>query len=440
MRRASFASSLTLCKVWFFASTVVFAQTAPALTCDPVPVDKPTGNRDQIAARARATARSGRNSEARSLFNWLIEQNPNDQEAWLGISQVNAWDRCLDKAEQGYRILLSRNPRDVEARAGLIDVLMWQSRWDETQANLDEGLGLSPNAPDLLLREAKLTFWSGNATLAADQLDNAVQKGARGEEVKLLRRQVYLEQLRTVMRVDSFPAGYANIYTWGMQALYRAQRFELTLGTILYRHSGGVDPLLIDGRHSAGIVYHPGIGSLAGLSVGFGAPVHFVPTVETKAFALFPVGRVFSGYFAYALWQYGTHKSVHIFAPAFAYSLRDDFHLELRWWTSYVVLHTQPGVGDSARTGLVHSVGLLGRVQLAPDLNVGATYTYGIQLDENPIISRLFPLRSHIAALFSDWVLGDHIGMQPLFGFERRQAPYTVVTILSAEMGVCWRW
>ena len=255
------------------------------------------------------------------------------------MSLVNAWDGCLEQAESGYNLLLTLNPRDAEARAGLIDILTWQGRWDEVLANLEAGVRLNPRNPTLLMRQAKLLYWSGDVTAATDILRQARQQGARGEEVENLRRRLYSDQLRTMMRIDKFPAGYPQVYSWGMQELHRMHRWELSLGTTLFRHSGGGVDSMVDGRHVAGVAYYPGIASSVGLNLGFGSPARYVPTFETKAWALFPLGHLFSGYFAYALWQYGTHKSVHMFAPAVGYTVIDGINIELRWWTSYVVLH-----------------------------------------------------------------------------------------------------
>jgi len=418
----------------------LLASEAAATPCEPVRVQPDSEQRDKVLERAREAAHSGRLAEARSLFHWLTERNPTDQEAWLGLSLVNAWDGCHEQAEGGFRYLLQRNARDVEARAALIDVLTWRAEWPRVWEQLDAGLALDPNAPALLYRQAKLTFWSGDASLARARLQLAVRNGAHEPEVKFLGRQLFLDQLRTFMRVDTFPAGYPNIYSWGMHALHRLNRFEIMLGTSLYRHSGGREDMMVDGRHHAGLLYHPAMATSVGVSVGFGSPARWVPDLEARLWTVFPLVKTFSGFFSYAIWQYGQHKSVHIFAPALGYTIRDELSLELRWWSSYVALHTPPQVGDAPRTGLVHSIGLLGRVRLAPELTVGATYTYGTQLDENPIISRLFPLRSHVASFFSDWALAFHYGIQPQLGFERRQAPHTAVHILSGEMGVYWRW
>lgn len=430
-------------RLWRLCPTLALAfvsHLAAGATCEPSPIEPVSEQRDKVLEQARDAARSERFAEARSLFHWLITKQPTDQEAWLGMSLVNAWTGCNTEAKVGFRYMLQLNAHDVEARAGLIDVLTWETAWNQVWTNLDQGLALDPHAYALLYRQARVTYWSGNAPLALERLNLAIRYGAHDAQVKALRHQLYLEQLRTFMRVDSFPTGYSNIYTWGMQALQRTDKFELSLGTTLYRHSGGNEDMIVDGRHSLGVQYHPAMATTTGLGIGFGAPAHWVPDFETRAWAMFPLVSSFSGFISYGLWQYGSHKSVHIFAPALAYTLHDDFSLELRWWSSYVILHEPPRIGDAPRTGVVHSIGLLGRARLAPELSVGASYTYGTQLDENPIISRLFPLRSHITSFFSDWALGYHYGVQPGLGLERRSAPNTTVYILTADLGVYWRW
>lgn len=426
--------------IWSFVAGVTLSRAAAAAPCEPRPVEPPNQDREEVLALARAAAHDGRYSEARSLFYWLVEQRDQDQEAWLGMSLVDAWSGCLDRAEEGFRLLLARNARDTEARAGLIDVLSWKTEWDNAWANVHAGLALDPSSPALLLRESKLLFWSGDATRAADRLRRAEREGATPEDTKPLRSQLYLRQVHSTLRFDAFPAGYADVYTWGLSGLQRAGRFELGVGTLLYRRSGGKTRMLADGRHSVEVRYHPSIGTLLGLSAGFGLPSHWVPTAEGKAWGVFPIGSLFSGFFAYGLMQYGTHKSVHIFAPAFGFSPGDGVHLEARWWTAYVAIHDAPDPSEPLRSGFAHSIGFAGKTRLVPELTLSASYVYGTQLDENPIISRLFPLKSHIATLSASLALNERCGVEPMLGFERRRSTAAAVSIFSAELGAYFRW
>lgn len=443
MPRVPFAPARCLLALGAVIAAVAFAFSPPAAAspCVAAPIKPETEDRDQILAEARAYARSDRYRQARALFRWLIDKQPTDQEAWLGVAQVDAWEGCYGKAEQELRDMLARNPRDLEARAGLIDVLMWEARWDEAATHIERGLAFDAQASALLLRQAKLLYWSGEVARALEVAEHAQRHTPNDEDIRALRRRLYRGQARALARVDSFPSGLPSLYTLGGQGIQRAGKFELSAGTLLYRYTGGglVDPL-VDGRHTFGVLGHPGVGATAGMSVGFGAPAHWVPSFEAKVFASIPVAGRVSGYFAYAWWQYRTNKTVHIFAPALVYSPREDIHLELKWWTSYVVLEPLSENSTALRTGVVHAVGLLGAMRVLPQLTLNASYVYGAQLDENPALSQLFPLRSHVATVFGEWALGNDYGVQPLLGFERRQSPMTVVLILSAETGIYVRW
>jgi hypothetical protein len=100
---------------------------AALLLYDSLLTQRPDFN-DAALGRAQVLAWSGHLDEARGAYRKLIAKDSTDREARLGSAQVSAWKGDLTAAEQEYRTLLGRNSRDVEARVGLGYVYLWQGR------------------------------------------------------------------------------------------------------------------------------------------------------------------------------------------------------------------------------------------------------------------------------------------------------------------------
>ncbi len=391
-------------------------------------------------AEARSYAIAGQFPTARGLYQSLIHEDHADQSALLGLALVDAWSGCRENAEREFRQMLEHNARDVEARAGLIDVLMWNAHWDEARGVLEQGLTLDPDSPALLTRQAKVLFWSGDAARAIETADRVERMVPADDDIRALRDKMFLGEVRTYARIDAFPSGYPNLYSAGVQGLQRIRTAELSVGTHVQRYVGAGRSSEADGRHTVGVAVHFGVGVTAGLGVGFGAPAHVVPTSEAKFFVTAPLVSIFTGQFSYSLWEYRDSKAVHIFAPELGLAVHDDVTVLLRWWAAYATLHPPPSASASPQDGLVHTFSLRGVWRPRSRLAIGAAYTYGIQLDENPPTFSLFALRSHIGNVFANWGVNRTFGITANASLERRAGPSSVVLITSFECGAYVRW
>jgi hypothetical protein len=218
--------------------------------------------------------------------------------------------------------------------------------------------------------------------------------------------------------------------------LQRYHRLELAAGSQLLERSP-----VTDARYWAQAAYHMGIGALAGAAFGVGAPAEAIPRYEAKFFALAPISARLSGFFSYAFWQYQNNKTVHIFAPALGFAITDDLAIDLRWWTSFVVLRPPPSSNSPLTGQAVHAAGVHVAYRATTKLALGGDYTYGTILDQIPAVYQLIGLHSHLFTAFADWLITPSLGVRPVLVLERRKPdgrePLLIPTV---ELGVYSRW
>jgi hypothetical protein len=397
-------------------------------------------DRAQVFAEARGYTQRGDYAKARALYGWLLAHDAKNRDAQLALAHVDAWDDCVGQAQSRYRGLIAEKSDDVEAREGLIDVLFWSDRWDEAEREIQRGLAGTPAAPGLWQRRARWLQWYGDRVGAREAAEHAQTLAANDPDIRTLRDRLFVGQVRASLRADLFPQPYPSLYTADLQALQYWKRLELGVDAQVISRIGGADAQsVIDGLYTASGIYHLKSGSAAGLSLGFGAPARAIPAFTARGWFLVQIASRWSGYLAYAFWQYHNHKSAHIFAPALGYALSDNVQLELRWWTSYLILE-RPML--SATTAFVHAVGARAMWRILTPWTLGISYTYGPQLDQAPARYEFLRLTSHVFSVFADWLVQREWGISPMIGLERRSSSNgsPVALIYSAEVASYIRW
>jgi tetratricopeptide (TPR) repeat protein len=432
--KSSWAFALVVC-VYVLGHGRAAAESCEAAVIAPTHADAVA-----VFAEARGYAEQGDYAKARALYLSLLARDARDREARLGLARLDTWEHCYARAEQRYHQLLHEKAGDVEARAGLIDLLIWTERWDEAQTAIDAGFALAPDAPELWQRRALWLRWSGDRAGAMRAAEHAEALAPSDTDIRVLRDRLFVGQLRSSVRIDVFPHAYPNLYTAAISGLQYWKQLELGVDAQLISRIGGTEHVsIVDGLYTASGIYHAHGGSSAGLSLGLGAPAQAIPAFTAKGWLLLQIASRWSGFFAYSFWQYHNDKTAHIFAPAIGYALSDNVQLELRWWISYLLLQ-RPMM--SPATAVVNAVS--GRVawRVMTPWVLGVSYTYGPQLDQAPARYEFLHIKSHVFALFADWLVARSWGLSPMLSFEWRRSSNTapVALIYSAEVAAYVRW
>ncbi len=396
--------------------------------------------RDQVVFEARRAARSGSREHARTLLEGRLQVAPDDDEARAELARVDAWEGRWASSEAGYRRVLARHPDDVDVRAGLVDVLLWSSRPDEAARELDRGLARSPASAPLLLRRARLAHWRGDATTAARYLDEAQRASPGDGEVRAMRDAVFRGEARLALRDDVFlaPGGVRDFPSADLTVLQAWRRFRFSARTEQSLRFGA-DPgtRSYNGLHFLGAAWVPSAGWTAHVELGVGAPAAAVPRWLGRVGLSFPVGSRLTGGANYSHWRYDSGQVVHLFNPAVGVTITDELRAEARYWFAYV---TAPNPAGGSVDDGVSSFGL--RVSWRPTsrFELGAEYTYGVQLDRLPVGAQLVAIRGHITSLGADVRISHTIGLRPLMRVELRTGPGDLLPILAPELGVYTRW
>ncbi len=420
---------------------VSWPATARASDCAASRYTAGATTRDAAILEAGQLAAAGRYADARAAYLDLLSRNEDDSEALYGLARVDAWQGCAMLAESEYTRVLVAHPRDADVRAGLVDLFVWNDRYDEASRMIDEGLALDPRSPALLARKARMLAWKGEAVEAARMADEAVSLAPDDGDLAAMRARMFVGEARVAGRLDLYPPGYQDLYALGGQVLGRVRRFELYGGIqALERYGGATSRPVLDARYPFGLLYHPALGVTLGAEIAPGLPANAIPDVAIKTFANVPVAHRTSAYLAYSFWHFGGGELVNILNPSVEVTLPRDVRVTVRGWLSAVTLpRPSPQTADTKIAG---ALGPAAAWDVTPRVTVGAWYTYGTELDQNPALFQLLAFRSHQVGTFGEVLFNRFQGVRPLVQVARREATSSGVSIwtISFELGAWLRW
>jgi thioredoxin-like negative regulator of GroEL len=133
--------------------------------------------------RAVELARSGRTSEALTIFERIADASPDDMEARLWIARLHARLGRTAVAEREFRDVLQTHPSDVDARIGLSAVLLRRDAWREALATLQEVEPAAGDNADFFAVLARAYLRAGDDRQALDYLRRAKAIAPGDEEI-----------------------------------------------------------------------------------------------------------------------------------------------------------------------------------------------------------------------------------------------------------------
>lgn len=116
-------------------------------------------NRDALLGIAAIAVNRGQNAQAGSFYNRLLELDPNDAEASAGIASLDQNDPS--RAESRLKKILAKNPNSAATLFTLGNVYAEQSRWSEAQQFYFRAFGAAPGSAD----------YAYNLAISLDKLD-----------------------------------------------------------------------------------------------------------------------------------------------------------------------------------------------------------------------------------------------------------------------------
>ena len=185
--------------------------------------------------------RSGREDEARALYEQNVQLNPRDEQCRRDLALHLARRGRLDEAAAQFRAALDINPKSVMAHADMGRLLRDMRRPDEAAAHFRAALAINPKSVMALHDMGSLLLRTGRPHEAADYLrqgaalepfNGLIQADLRAA----LIRQGRLEEVRAAWRkaLDAGPPehdawfGYAELCLFlGHEDEYRRHRLDL---------------------------------------------------------------------------------------------------------------------------------------------------------------------------------------------------------------------
>jgi len=106
--------------------------------------------RDALMKKARQLSFDGKYEAAILIYKQLLNDNPKDIEAAIGLATVTAWSGDYYEARQLYEEVLKQQPANRDALVGLGRLLFWQRKYKQSLETLDQCLEVYPDDQEAL--------------------------------------------------------------------------------------------------------------------------------------------------------------------------------------------------------------------------------------------------------------------------------------------------
>ncbi|MCH8933214.1 MAG: tetratricopeptide repeat protein [Nitrospinae bacterium] len=124
--------------------------------------------RDGLMKKARQTGWQGKYEEAAALYRQLIQNNPKDVEALLGLARVLSWQKKYQESAAVYQQVRDMRPDLPDGEIGLLRLQAWQGEHAAAEEGLKALLAKYPKRFDLLLLLGQVTAWQRKFDVSVD--------------------------------------------------------------------------------------------------------------------------------------------------------------------------------------------------------------------------------------------------------------------------------
>jgi len=148
-----------------------------------------------------------------SSSSWAIERD-----TLMLKARETSWAGNYDEAITIYQQLINENPKDIEALLGLARVLSWQKKYQESSAAYQKVRELRPDIPDGEVGLLRLRAWKGEHAAAEEGLKALLSKYPERFEILFLLGQVTAWQKKFPESVEYFQR-ILSLYPDNMEAI-----------------------------------------------------------------------------------------------------------------------------------------------------------------------------------------------------------------------------
>lgn len=140
---------------------------------------------------------SGDYKGAIEVFSGVIETDPLNRDARLGLARSYSWAKEYERSKAEYRRVLKEDPNNAEARIGLARVYSWEGgegSLKESEALYREVLAKDPNNEEARIGLAKALLWRGDLDGSLKEAGEAVRNNPGDTEAAKFERRLREEK------------------------------------------------------------------------------------------------------------------------------------------------------------------------------------------------------------------------------------------------------
>jgi tetratricopeptide (TPR) repeat protein len=115
--------------------------------------------RDTLMLKARETSWAGNYEEAATIYQQLINENPKDIEALLGLARVLSWQKKYQESSATYQKVHEMRPDIPDGELGLLRLRAWQGEHASAEEGLKALHSKYPERFDILMLLGQVTAW-----------------------------------------------------------------------------------------------------------------------------------------------------------------------------------------------------------------------------------------------------------------------------------------
>ena len=172
-----------------FASVCLFVSAVQAGQDPQRTSSKPTPSLMQEAARLIA---NGNLAAAETLYDTILQSDPDNTQARLARGHVRAWQHKYDKAGEDFLAVLRLDPNNLSALNGLGYSFAWAAEYDEAEERFRQVLAVARGQLEASKGLAYVALWRGDAKEAVRRFEAVVVQAPRDAEAQVGLGQAYL--------------------------------------------------------------------------------------------------------------------------------------------------------------------------------------------------------------------------------------------------------
>lgn len=149
---------------------------------------------DALVGLARAEAELKNFSAAMSAYRRVLEANPRDRGAQIQLARLLGWNQQYDESIRAFRAVLDETPDDREALEGLANVQVWSRKPEDAAVTYGHLASKYPDDPRYLFEAARLEADTHQYAAARERLTTLLALEPGNLDARLLLAQIELKQ------------------------------------------------------------------------------------------------------------------------------------------------------------------------------------------------------------------------------------------------------